>query len=61
MIKRVRPASNRRAIDVADAAAFKYWSRALGIDKALLIVTVEKVGKSAAAVRKELKFGAAKV
>jgi Protein of unknown function (DUF3606) len=55
MIKR-RPVTNRRSIDVADDEALKYWSRALGIDKALLIVTVQKVGSSAAAVRKELKF-----
>ena len=55
MIKR-RLASNRRSIDLADAEALKYWSRALGIDKALLIVTVQKVGNSAPAVRKELKF-----
>jgi hypothetical protein len=45
MIKR-RPTSHRRSIDLADAEAVKYWSRALGIDKALLIVTVEKVGNS---------------
>ena len=55
MIKR-RPTSNRRSIDLADAEALKYWSRALGIDRALLIVTVQKVGNSAAAVRKELKL-----
>lgn len=60
MIKR-RPAINRRFIDVADADAIKYWSRALGIDKALLIVTVQKVGSSAAAVRKQLKNAAAKL
>ena len=60
MIKR-RPVINRRLIDVADAEAIKYWSRALGIDKALLVVTVQKVGSSAAAVRKQLKNVAVKL
>jgi Protein of unknown function (DUF3606) len=56
MIKHARP--NRRSIDVTDAEALKYWSRALGIDKAGLVVVVQKVGNSAAAVRKELKTAA---
>jgi hypothetical protein len=32
----------------------KYWTRELGVDKAQLQKLVEKVGNSAAAVRKEL-------
>ena len=56
MIKRARP--NRRSIDVTDAEAIKYWSRALSVDKASLVVVVQKVGNSAAAVRKELKTAA---
>jgi hypothetical protein len=36
-------------------AMVKYWSRALGINRAMLFAVVEKVGNSPSAVRKELK------
>ena len=42
-------------IDVADTNAVKYWSRALGIERAMLFAVVQKVGTSPSAVRKELK------
>jgi len=35
----------------------RYWSRALGVSKERLQEVVEKVGNSAAAVRKELASG----
>jgi hypothetical protein len=55
MNKRLKPTPQRCTIDVADANAVKYWSRALGINRAMLFAVVQKVGNSPSAVRKELK------
>jgi hypothetical protein len=55
MNRRLKPMPRRCTIDVADANAVKYWSRALGIDRAMLFAVVQKVGNSPSAVRKELK------
>ena len=55
MNKRLKPTPRRCMIDVADANAVKYWSRSLGIDRAMLFAVVQKVGNSPSAVRKELK------
>ena len=58
MNRRLKPTTRRCTIDVADANAVKYWSRALGINRAMLFAVVEKVGNSPSAVRKELKSAA---
>ena len=47
-------APDRSKINLANAAEAKYWARELGVDLQQLVKIVEKVGDSAAAVRKEL-------
>jgi len=44
----------RGKIDMRSAQNAKYWSHALGVSKEELQKIVDKVGNSAAAVRKEL-------
>jgi hypothetical protein len=48
------PPDSKR-INVNEPHELTYWTKELGITKQQLIETVEKVGTSAAAVRKELK------
>jgi hypothetical protein len=50
--KRGQP--DRSKINMHEEFEVKYWTRALGIEKAQLQKLVDKVGSSAAAVRKEL-------
>jgi len=51
--KRVTP--DRSKINVQDPLQSKSWSRELGISKEQLSEVVDKVGNSAATVRKELE------
>ena len=48
--------ADRSKIHVADATEIKCWAHKLGISMDELRIIVEKVGNSAAAVRKELKM-----
>ena len=52
LTKRSQP--DRSKINMNEAIEIKYWSKALGVDRKLLRKAVDKVGNSAAAVRKEL-------
>jgi hypothetical protein len=45
---------DRSKINMLERVEVKYWSRELGVDRQQLQKLVEKVGNSAAAVRKEL-------
>jgi 3-oxoacyl-[acyl-carrier-protein] synthase III len=45
---------DRSKIHMHEAYEVKYWAKALGVSKEDLQKAVEKVGNSAAAVRKEL-------
>jgi hypothetical protein len=45
---------DRSKINMQEPIEVKYWTRELGVDKQQLQKLVEKVGNSAAAVRKEL-------
>ncbi len=45
---------DRSKINMHEAHEVKYWTKELGVDKDKLQKTVDKVGNSAAAVRKEL-------
>ena len=45
---------DRSKIDLANETEARYWARKLGVDLKTLERTIEKVGDSAAAVRKEL-------
>jgi hypothetical protein len=45
---------DRSKIDMHQPNEVKYWSRALGVSKEELLKAVDKVGNSAASVRKEL-------
>ena len=49
-----RGPQDRSKIDMQEAYAIKYWARELGISREELQKVVDKVGNSAAAVRKEL-------
>lgn len=49
-----RARRDRSKIDLANQAETKFWARELGIGLPELEKLVEKVGNSAAAVRKEL-------
>jgi hypothetical protein len=46
--------ADRSKINMSEAYEVKYWSKELGISKEKLQQVVDKVGNSAAAVRKEL-------
>jgi hypothetical protein len=52
IIKRDRP--DRSKINMSEDFEVKYWLKALGVSRDELKRAVEKVGNSAAAVRKEL-------
>ena len=45
---------DRSKINLANESEAKQWARQLGVDRNTLAKAVEKVGDSAAAVRKEL-------
>jgi len=53
--KRAQP--DRSKINMCQSFEVKYWTHALGVSKKRLKEVVEKVGNSAAAVRKELAAG----
>jgi Protein of unknown function (DUF3606) len=46
--------ADRSKINMQEPIEVKYWTRELGVDKQQLQKLIEKVGNSAAAVRKEL-------
>ncbi|CUU16758.1 hypothetical protein ABIB94_008452 [Bradyrhizobium sp. JR7.2] len=52
LTKRGQP--DRSKINMHEAFEVKYWTHALGVSKEELQKAVDKVGNSAAAVRKEL-------
>ncbi|MGY3391540.1 hypothetical protein ACVWW6_004131 [Bradyrhizobium sp. USDA 3311] len=52
LTKREQP--DRSKINMDEAFEVKYWTHALGVSKEELQRAVDKVGNSAAAVRKEL-------
>lgn len=52
LTKREQP--DRSKINMQEAFEVKYWTHALGVSKEELQKAVDKVGNSAAAVRKEL-------
>lgn len=52
LTKREQP--DRSKINMLKAYEVKYWTHALGVTKEQLQQAVDKVGNSAAAVRKEL-------
>lgn len=52
LTKRAQP--DRSKINMDEAWEVKYWTHALGISRQELQKAVDKVGNSAAAVRKEL-------
>jgi uncharacterized protein DUF3606 len=52
LTNRVQP--DRSKINMNEDYEVKYWSHALGVSKEVLQRAVDKVGNSAAAVRKEL-------
>ena len=56
LTKRDQP--DRSKINMSEDFEVKYWLKALGISKDELQRAVEKVGNSAAAVRKELGYDA---
>jgi hypothetical protein len=49
-----RGLQDRSKINMQEAYEVKYWARELGVSRELLQKAVDKVGNSAAAVRKEL-------
>uniref|UniRef100_Q07S83 DUF3606 domain-containing protein n=1 Tax=Rhodopseudomonas palustris (strain BisA53) TaxID=316055 RepID=Q07S83_RHOP5 len=49
-----RGAPDRSKINMGEAFEVKYWTKELGISREKLQQLVDKVGNSAAAVRKEL-------
>jgi hypothetical protein len=56
LTKREQP--DRSKINMHQALEVKYWSHALGVSREELQQAVDKVGNSAAAVRKELTLSA---
>lgn len=50
--KRGQP--DRSRINLGEDYEVKYWTKHLGVSREQLVMAVEKVGNSAAAVRKEL-------
>ncbi len=49
-----RGPQDRSKINMQEAYEVKYWARELGVSREVLQKAVDKVGNSAAAVRKEL-------
>ncbi|MBR0709221.1 MULTISPECIES: DUF3606 domain-containing protein [Bradyrhizobium] len=58
LTKRAQP--DRSKINMHEAFEVKYWTHALGVSKEQLQRAVDKVGNSAAAVRKELAVTSAR-
>ena len=56
--KMKRAAPDRSKISMENETEVKYWTKHLGITRERLQSIVEKVGNSAASVRKELKRNA---
>ena len=56
-----RTTPDRSKIDLANAAVTRFWARELGISVEELSKLIDKVGNSAAAVRKELGTAKARV
>ena len=54
LTKRDQP--DRSKINMSEDFEIKYWIKALGVDRDKLQRAVDKVGNSAAAVRKELSL-----
>ena len=52
LTRRAQP--DRSRINMHQGIEVKYWTRALGVSKERLQQAVDKVGNSAAAIRKEL-------
>lgn len=52
LTKRDQP--DRSKINMSEDFEVRYWLKALGVSKDQLLRAIEKVGNSAAAVRKEL-------
>ncbi len=52
LAKKVKP--DRSKIDAENTKELKYWTKALDASKDEVLAAIEKVGNSAAAVRKEL-------
>ena len=52
LTKRVQP--DRSKINMSEDFEVRYWTKALGVDRDTLEKAVDKVGNSAATVRKEL-------
>ena len=50
-----KPTPDRSKIDTQNAKELKYWVKALGTSQEILLLAIEKVGNSAATVRKELE------
>jgi hypothetical protein len=55
LTKPVKP--DRSKIDAENPKELKYWTKALGVSKEEVLDAIEKVGNSAATVRKELAAG----
>jgi hypothetical protein len=53
-LKKQGPQDSSR-VNVHEKHELEYWTQALGVPREKLIATVEKVGTSAAAVKKALK------
>ena len=52
LTKRVQP--DRSKINMSERFEVRHWTKALGVDLETLQKAVDKVGNSAAAIRKEL-------
>jgi hypothetical protein len=52
LTKKCQP--NRNRIDLSEDFEVKYWTKHLGVSREEIEVAINKVGNSAAAVRKEL-------
>ena len=58
--KTMRGKPDRSKINMHEAFEVKYWTHALGVSKEELQKAVDKVGNSAATVRKELAVNGAR-
>jgi predicted RNA-binding protein YlqC (UPF0109 family) len=60
MLERIkaRPKPDRSKINMQESQDVKFWTRKLSVDRERLQQVIDKVGDSAAAVRKELAGGA---
>jgi hypothetical protein len=55
LTKKMKP--DRSKIDADNPKELRYWTKALGVSKEEVLNAIEKVGNSAASVRKELDSG----